>query len=552
MNRTRRLLTLAACLATFGWLLGPDPRSSPAALWPSALAVGLAFLTRDIYLSLFLGALSGALLLHGGNPGTAFVDLFTARLIPSLTDRWNLCVLLFTLMMGGLVEVLNHHGGMTALSTWIMGRSRSPRRAGLGAYFLGWLLFFDGLANAMLVGKTLRPLADRAKLSREKLAFIVDSTSSPIAGLALLSTWVAYEMSVIRQGLVNTGDPALVEATAPYAWLVLSLPFRFYNWFMLLLVFLVIWTLRDWGPMLRAERARRAQPSAPESAGVETHRGARVALALVPLTVLILGVFGGLFIDGGGLERPLTFSNLIQALGEADAALVFVLATATASVAALGLPLVFVGSAGGTRAPADGREAFFRGMQQMFLPALILVFAWMLNSVIRELETTSYLVALLGDRLPAGWLPALVFLLAATISFSTGTSWGTMAIVMPLVIPLAVQLTGYQAGAVAGPALIGTVGAVLAGAVFGDHCSPISDTTLVSAFSSDCDVMAHVRTQLPYALAAAALAVVLGYGPAGFGVSPWLLLPAGCLALWALVRFAGKPVPPERLPGMGH
>jgi Na+/H+ antiporter NhaC len=230
----------------------------------------------------------------------------------------------------------------------------------------------------------------------------------------------------------------------------------------------------------------------------------------------------------------------VEALGKADAALVFVLATAVASLVAVGMPWVFARSASDRAVPGGGREAFFRGMQQMFLPALILVFAWMLNSVIKELGTAGYLVTLLGDRLPAVWLPASVFLLASTISFSTGTSWGTMAIVMPLVIPLAVRLTAHQAGAEAGPVLIGTVGAVLAGAVFGDHCSPISDTTLVSAFSSDCEVMAHVRTQLPYAVTAAVLAVGLGYGPAGFGVSPGWLLLAGGVVLVLLVRYVGQ------------
>jgi Na+/H+ antiporter NhaC len=176
----------------------------------------------------------------------------------------------------------------------------------------------------------------------------------------------------------------------------------------------------------------------------------------------------------------------------------------------------------------------------MFLPALILVFAWMLNSVIKELGAANYLVALLGDRLPSVWLPALVFLLASIISFSTGTSWGTMAIVMPLAIPLAVKLTAFQAGMPESPILVATVGAVLAGAVFGDHCSPISDTTIVSAFSSGCDVMAHVRTQLPYALAAALVAAFLGYLPAGYGISPWWLLGAGGLACWFLVRYRGK------------
>ena len=542
MNRTRTWITGVAFLATFLGLLAPDLKASPVVLWPSVLAVGLAFVTRDIYLSLFLGAFSGALLLHGGNPWTAFHELLIGRLIPSLTDRWNISVLVFTLLMGGLVEVLNRNGGMAALSARVMGQSRSPRRAGLGAYFMGWLVFFDGLASSVLVGKTMRPIADRAGLSREKLAFIVDSTSAPIAGLALLSTWVAYEMSVIRQGFANTGDAALADAVAPYSWLVLSLPFRFYNWFMLLLVFLLIWLRRDWGPMLAAEKASRARPRAEPTVVNSAASGSHAALALVPLAVLVVGVFGGLWVGGGGLELPVTFPHLVQAMGKADAAAVFVLATAVASVVALGLTAV------GRRPPAlpetreTGTQAFFQGMQQMFRPTLILVFAWMLNGVIKELGTASYLVALLGERLPAAWLPALVFLLASTIAFSTGTSWGTMAIVMPLAIPLAVKLTAFQVGMVASPVLVATVGAVLAGAVFGDHCSPISDTTIVSAFSSDCDVMAHVRTQTPYALAAAFLATVLGYLPAGFGVPPFLLLAVGALACWLLVRYRGQRV----------
>jgi Na+/H+ antiporter NhaC len=226
-------------------------------------------------------------------------------------------------------------------------------------------------------------------------------------------------------------------------------------------------------------------------------------------------------------------------MGKADAAMVFVLATAVASVVALALSAL-QRTPGPAPGPNRGTQAFLHGMQQMFLPALILVFAWMLNSVIKELGAAHYLVGLLGERLPAAWLPALVFLLAATISFSTGTSWGTMAIVMPLAIPLAVEVTAFAAGGAASPAFVATLGAVLAGAVFGDHCSPISDTTIVSAFSSDCDVMAHVRTQLPYALVAAALAALFGYLPAGYGLSPIWLLAAGGAVCWLLVRYWGK------------
>ena len=540
MSRTRTFITVIGFLVTFAWLLVPELKASPAVLWPSVLAVGLAFVTRDIYLSLFLGAFSGALLLHGGNPWTAFHDLLIGRLIPSLMDRWNISVLIFTLMMGGFAEVLTRNGGMTALSERVMGRSRSPRRAGLGAYLMGWLVFFDGLASSVLVGKSMRPIADRAGLSREKLSFIVDSTSAPVAGLSLLSTWVAYEMSVIRQGLTNTGDTALADAVAPFSWLVLSLPFRFYNWFMLLLVFLLIWFMRDWGPMLAAENASRSNPRLAADPTAEAATGSHSALALVPLAVLVLGVFGGLFISGGGLQQTFTFAHLVEAMGKADAAAVFVLATALATAVALAMTAFWRGAPSGPEPRESGTHAFLHGMQQMFLPTLILIFAWMLNSVIKELGAANYLVALLGDRLPSAWLPALVFLLASIISFSTGTSWGTMAIVMPLAIPLAVKLTAFHAGMIESPILVATVGAVLAGAVFGDHCSPISDTTIVSAFSSDCDVMAHVRTQLPYALTAAAIATLFGYLPAGYGISPWWLLGAGAAVCLLLVRYRGK------------
>lgn len=537
MRRHTTLITGAALLATWAWLLVPNLADSPAVLWPSVMAVGLAFLTRDIYLSLFSGAFAGAVLLHGGNPWNAFLDLFNQRLIPALTDRWNLSVLLFTLMMGGFVEVLNRNGGMAALANRVLGRANSARRAGLGAYGLGWLVFFDGLANAMLLGKTLRPLADRARLSREKLAFIVDSTSSPIAGLALLSTWVAYEMSVIREGFTQVADSA--SLAEPFTWLVVSLPFRFYNLFMLLLVFLVVWYMRDWGPMHAAETAARARGAVDADLRERSGNPAPMALALLPLTVLTAGLVIGLFVEGGGLDRPLTFASVVDAFGAADAATVFVIVTALASGVAMGMTLIWCPTA------AEGggsRQAFFEGMQRMFLPALILVFAWMLNGVLKELRTAAWLVSLLGEGMPPGLLPAAIFLLAAVVSFSTGTSWGTMAIVMPLSIPLAAALTGVGEPGPS-PLLAATIGAVLAGAVFGDHCSPISDTTVVSAFSCDCEVMAHVRTQMPYALTAAAVAVVMGYGPAGFGISPWWLLPAGGITLWALVRYVGRPVP---------
>ncbi|HEY1172399.1 MAG TPA: Na+/H+ antiporter NhaC family protein [Verrucomicrobiae bacterium] len=521
------LISWVAFLLTFLWLLLPDTRNSLASLWPSILAIGLAFLTRNIYTSLFAGALAGALLLHGGNPCAAFLELFSKHLITSLKDPWNLNVLIFTLMMGGLVELLQRNGGTTALAEWFLGRAHSKRKAGMGAYLLGWVIFIDGLANSMLVGKAMRPITDKARISRAKLAFIVDSTSSPIAGLAVISTWVAYELSVIKQGFEQTPNLAAEQVPAAFTLLVQSLPYRFYNWFLLLLVFLVIWLGRDIGPMVKAEQeaAAKATEAMPEPIEVKADKvGSRLHLALVPIVVLVLGVFAGLFIQGGGLERELSVDSLIAALGAADAAIVFVWVTAFTCLLTMILSAL--------RPTEEMKEgvihAFFEGMKQLFLPTMILVFAWVLNSVIKDLGAAKFLASLLSDRMPAGLLPAVVFITASLISFSTGTSWGTMALVMPLAIPLAVTLGGAPNASV----VVVTIGAVLAGAVFGDHCSPISDTTIVSAFASDCDAMEHVRTQMPYALLAAGIGLVVGYLPTGFGLTPWLALVLGGALCW--------------------
>ncbi len=533
MSRTRIAILWIAVLLTFAWLLVPEPRSSPASLWPSALAVGLAFVTRDIYLSLFLGAFSGAVLLSGGNVFSAFLELFSKHMIPALKDPWNISVLMFTLMMGGFVELLNQGGGMKALAERLVGRAGNRRNAGLAVYGLGWLVFIDGLANAMLIGKTMRPVTDRVGMSRAKLAFIVDSTSSPIAGLALVSTWVAYEMSVIRDGLIQAGLTAAAQLS-PFQLLVQSLPSRFYNWFILLIVFLTIWLGRDFGPMREAE-TKAHPPKADDGAASADKRPSSIWLALIPIIVLVGGVFLGLFLQGGGMDAPLTLAGVIEAFGKADAALVFVWVTALASLLAMGMNKCCSHQEhGGVVA------TFFEGMKHMFLPTLILVFAWTLNSVIKELGAAKFIAAFLGGHLSPSLLPALVFSTAALISFSTGTSWGTMAIVMPLAIPLAVKMTGLTEGAAVAPLFVTTVGAVLAGAVFGDHCSPISDTTIVSAFSSGCEVMDHVRTQLPYAVVAAAVSVVCGYLAVGAGVPAGLGLAAGTVACWACVRWLGK------------
>lgn len=534
----KQWVSWGAFVLTFLWVLLPENWQGPSVVWPSVIAVALAFLTRDIYISLFVGAFSGAILLKDGNVIKGFIALFADHLIPVLADPWKVCVILFSFMMGGFVEVLNRNGSMQALAHRFLGQSASRRRAGMGAFGMGWVVFFDGLANCMLVGKTMRAVTDRAGISREKLAFIVDSTASPIASFALVSTWIATEMGLILAGFENANVTAMTPEISPYKLLIESLPFRFYNYFALIMVFLTIWLGREYGPMLQAERRKKLSGPVRATPKQTPEDNKGIAVAVVSLLVLVLGVFVGLYVEGGGMEESLSVSGLIQVFGRARADVVFICATALAVIVALLLTRFVLPG----RSKGSPVQAFFEGMQHMFMPMLILVFAFMLSDVIRELETAQWLVGILGSWLPAATLPMLVFLLAALMSFSTGTSWGTMGVLMPLAIPIALSLTGWVPGQAVSQVVIATIGSVLAGSVFGDHCSPISDTTIVSSFSSGCDPMDHVRTQMPYALVAGGLAVVLGYLPAGLGVSPWILLPLGVIGCWAWLRYQGEPV----------
>jgi Na+/H+ antiporter NhaC len=548
MKRSRIILAGVFLLVTLALVLAGEPRGSAAAIWPSVVAVGLAFATREIYSALFLGAFAGTVLLAEGDIASAFIDLFADHLVPPLTSRWNVCALAFSLMMGGFIALLNRAGGMQAMAARLLGSGDSKRRAGLGVFGMGWLVFFDGLANCMLVGRTMRPVTDRAGLSRAKLAFIVDSTASPIAAFALISTWIAFELTLIQNGFAAFGENEFGDAgrfahLSSYEILVRTLPYRFYNYFLLLIVFLTIWLGRDIGPMWEAEAAVKAErggdrdEDTAEDKDASSHR--KIGLTLLPLGLLIVGVFGGLYVSGlSKLEEwpPGALARTIQAFGKADADLVFVTATAFASLAAMAT-LRFCSGRDSDESPMT---IYLEGMKEMFLPVLILVFAFTLGSVIRELKTAEWLTGALRGGFPAAALPAVVFLIAALMSFSVGTSWGTMGILMPLCIPVACALTGLEGGGVPGPVVISTIGAVLAGAVFGDHCSPISDTTIVSAFASGCDAIEHVRTQIPYALLAAGIAVTLGYGLTGLGLNPFIALALGGGTCWATIRFWGR------------
>lgn len=476
-------------------------------LWPSLLALLLVFTFRRVELALLAGALMGTLLLAGDGYWRVPIDLVEQHLLPHFASPWKSGAVAFTLILGGFVHLLERSGVLQTLLLRLL-RGGSRRQVEAGAAGFGLVCFFDGLANSLMVGRIFQPLADRAGVSRLRLAYIVDTTSAAVACLAFVSTWIAFQLSMIREGFTLAGREAEAD---PIRWFLLSWPHNYYAIFSLVLMLVVIW--RQWhiGPMRAAAAA--AQPTADTSENFSGATSAQAWRAGLPVATLIALIFIGIYLDGSHRlgNSPLDFSiqQLALAFAEANVPVILILASGVASLLAAGcFPT------GATPEVSTG-AVFLEGVVSLLRPVLILIFAWALSSTLNDLGTADYIGSLLGGRVDVRWLPAMVFIASASVAFSTGTSWGTMGLMMPLAIPLCFAL-----GAAAGSSqavLPMVIAAVFSGAVFGDHCSPISDTTIVSSIASGVQPVDHVLTQLPYAFIAGLAALCLGFMPV-----PWL------------------------------
>lgn len=550
LRRTDSGLALSARLPGSAAVLAVDEPWNPpsrTSLIPPILAISLAIGLRRPLLSLLCGVLAGAVLAQirgGAAAGGAFfqglVDVptvyFSNRVWNPDDGLNNVYIVLFVVLMLAMVGNLTLNGGIQGLMNTLRKAAKGPRSTQTTAYGMGLAVFFDDYANTVLVGSTMRPLADRFRISREKLAYIVDSTAAPVAGLSVVSTWIAFEVSTFSAQLPAAG----LTPGDGYAVFLQTLPYRYYCWLALALVLLVVITGRDFGPMRRAEvRAREtgqvlgpdSQPMVGEqattmeiAAGVEP----KAWRALIPLATFI-GVTL-LEIARGGGAFAMSFAELFSLegitgvlydgsgnwplmIGSSAGFLVAALATLSAG---LGI--------------GDVLRAAWTTLRSMGVALGMLYCAWMIGDVCGELGTASFLTSLIQGNLDPALLPVLLFVLAGFIAFSTGGSWGTMSILLPLVVPLAFQLGEGLPIAGMGLMLL-CIGAVLEGAIFGDHCSPISDTTVLSSISCASDHIDHVRTQAPYAALTAGVALAVGYVPAAFfGWSPALTLGA-CLAV---------------------
>lgn len=495
-------------------------------LAPAALAIGLAFLTRSVILSLFAAVWCAGIILQGGDPVAGLVQAVDPFLVGAIADKDHVKIVLFSVFIGAMVGVMAKGGGTAALVRAASRFARTRRSAQVTSWLAGLVVFFDDYANCLIVGNGMRPLTDRLTVSRAKLAYLVDSTAAPIATLALVSTWVGFEVGLVQEGLEKAGI-----ARDPYAFFVEGWAYRFYPILTIVFVGAVAILGRDFGPMLAAERRAQADgppADAPSATSPDAVQRGRLFLGLLPILTLVGVTVGVLWHDGKRAAPP--DARLFEILGAAssyDAMLKGALAGLIVACA-VGLALRALGL-------EPTVKAAIGGMQELFEALTILFLAWALGSAMKELHAAEYLVSVLDQRLPAALLPTVIFLVGALISFATGTSFGTMAILMPIVIPLAFALAPNDIAIV-----LASSGSVLAGATFGDHCSPISDTTVLSSLGAGCDLVEHVATQLPYALVVGGISIVFGTLPSGFGAPPWLLLALGAGACVAAVRALGR------------
>ncbi|WP_208559038.1 Na+/H+ antiporter NhaC family protein [Marinilactibacillus kalidii] len=526
-------------------------------LLPPIIAIILAFVTKNVVLSLFVGIFSGTIIMQFYDGTNILMAIFAGfadivdYILGSLADPWNAGIILQVMTIGGLIALITSMGGAQAVAESLAKKAKGPISAQLITWALGILIFFDDYANALIVGPIMRPVSDKMKISRERLAFVIDATAAPIAGIALVSTWIGYEV-----GLINDAYQSIGQNVNAYGIFLETIPYRFYNILMLLFVVVTSLTLREFGPMKKAqERARDTglliEASSEVEAGDEEQavldkEKATIWNALVPIVSLIVFSFLGFYMNGRAtilagedtllaqtvMNAPLSFETIRETFGASDASIVLFQAALIASIIAL-----VMGVTQGLFNFSKGIEIWVNGMKTLMITGVVLLLAWSLSSVMNELGTADYLVSLLGDTLPPVLLPSVIFILGAVISFSTGTSYGTMGILMPLAIPLATALQPGNPDFV-----IMSAGAVLTGAIFGDHSSPISDTTILSSMGAGSNLIDHVKTQLPYALAVGVISIFFGYLPSAMGLSIWIVLPITFVATVAMVFLLGKKV----------
>ena len=473
-------------------------------LLPPIIAIVLALLTKEVYSSLFVGILSGALIYSNWNLWGMVLSTFET-MIGKICDSWNVGILIFLVLLGIMVSLVNKAGGSAAYGRWASRRIKTKAGALVSTSVLGVLIFIDDYFNCLTVGSVMRPVTDKFKISREKLAYIIDSTAAPVCIIAPISSWAAAVSSIAPEG---EGLNLFIR----------SIPYNLYALLTLLSVIVMSVIGLDYGKMRKAEMAAAAQNREGSSLSDET-KGTVLDL-LLPIGVLIAScittmIYTGGFFDGGSD----CYHDFVSAFAGCDASQGLVLGAFIAIVATmvLYLPRKVISF-------NQFADSIVDGFKAMVPAILILIFAWTLSGITNQLGAKIFVAELVRGAAGglANLLPAIIFLIGVGLAFSTGTSWGTFGVLLPIVCAV------FPSGEL----MVISVSACLAGAVCGDHCSPISDTTIMASAGAECNHIGHVSTQLPYALTVAGVSFV-GYLLAGFVQNVWIVLPVSMVMMLA-------------------
>ena len=486
------------------------------ALLPPIVAIGLALITKEVYSSLFIGILAGGLLYSGFSFTGTIEHVFVDGMIGQLSDSWNVGILIFLVVLGTMVMLMNRAGGSAAFGRWSTEHVKTKVGAQLATIALGVLIFIDDYFNCLTVGSVMRPVTDKHNISREKLAYLIDATAAPVCIIAPISSWAA----------AVTG---FVDGANGLTLFIRAIPYNFYAMLTVAMMLTLTFAKFDYGPMRKAEAERKLggvndpepfsamtgaddQPDPPVSA-----KGKVIHLVL-PIAALIICCIIGMIYTGGFFEGE----NFVDAFSNSDASVGLVYG----SVVALIITIIFY-LCTKVLSFRECMNALPEGFKSMVPAILILTFAWTLKAMTDSLGAAEY-VASQVEKVAANGalmslLPAFVFLIGVFLSFATGTSWGTFGILIPIVVSV-------FGGNMSNELMIIAISACMAGAVCGDHCSPISDTTIMASAGAQCEHIRHVSTQLPYALTCAAVSLV-SYVIAGF-IRNWLIaLPIGILLM---------------------
>ena len=473
-------------------------------LLPPIIAIVLALLTKEVYSSLFVGILSGALIYSNGNVWNMVLTTFDT-MISKICDSWNVGILIFLVMLGMMVSLVNKAGGSAAYGRWASKHIKTKAGALVSTSVLGMLIFIDDYFNCLTIGSVMRPVTDQFKISREKLAYIIDSTAAPVCIIAPISSWAAAVSSIAPEG---EGLNLFIR----------SIPYNLYALLTLLCVVVMSVMGLDFGKMRMVELAAASKESE-ENAASDEIKGTVLDLML-PIGVLIVSCVTAMIYTGGFFDAESgCYHNFVEAFAGCDASQGLVLGAFVTIVMTmlLYLPrrvLTFT----------QFTDSFVDGFKAMVPAILILTFAWTLSGITNQLGAKIYVAELVRGTASglANLLPAIIFLIGVGLAFSTGTSWGTFGVLLPIVCAV------FPSGEL----MVISVSACLAGAVCGDHCSPISDTTIMASAGADCNHIGHVSTQLPYALTVAGVSF-LGYLLAGFVQKVWIVLPVAVVMMMA-------------------